>query len=357
MDKLYPILTIDQMCDGFDDFLHSDRQVFYAGSIIGCELLKYISALAKTYSVTDRILIIEGCQDYICLMGGPAMYVYYEDLYDIKAIPDKEIDVFKKSWNPITYTTKAELDLRRVTGIRLIIIRHANLIPDDVLNDIKANTNCKIVIMFDPYEIDGERFAGYGTIVDSLTKQSPLIGYTRHIVGATNLGIDNRIRGGVDKVRLSKRSYGRIDNSQHICNDPEIVSEIKNKQISNTIRKNQKFLVTDDRHINGADNVINPTAITRNSLVTLISNNRISPKFVMHNSKFVYGMTVTYDQQHLFEKSDVTVTAGNILSIKEASYHRFKDITYIHNKNIPMSLREKYTLLKNSLNVKIVEMG
>ena len=91
MDKLYPILTIDQMCDGFDDFLHSDRQVFYAGSIIGCELLKYISALAKTYSVTDRILIIEGCQDYICLMGGPAMYVYYEDLYEIKAIPDKEI--------------------------------------------------------------------------------------------------------------------------------------------------------------------------------------------------------------------------------------------------------------------------
>ena len=57
------------------------------------------------------------------------------------------------------------------------------------------------------------------------------------------------------------------------------------------------------------------------------------------------------------EYADVLIIAGNILSIKEASYHRFKDITYIHNKNIPMSLREKYTLLKNSLNVKIVEMG
>jgi hypothetical protein len=103
-------------------------------------------------------------------------------------------------------------------------VNHAELIPRDYLNALRKTFAGRILFIVDPLDANGIYYNGIPTIVDSLTKQSPLIALARSLYNIDTRAVDRKVKGSFKEIKVSKRSVGKIDINQYITNDDLILS-------------------------------------------------------------------------------------------------------------------------------------
>mgnify|MGYP003291878928 CR=1 FL=1 len=345
----YNIYEIDQMITLLDEFAYNDDLELTVCGMVGTDIFKYVmDSINGVYSF-DRILIIDGCQDGLEILKKQIPnYMYYLDLFT-NSIVDKPVSY--NPWLPKIMNPEVEITLSfnedMLLHYSVIVINNAELIPIDKLNMIRKACHVKRIIIADPFGINGEIFSDRPTLIDSLHKVSLIEAYVRVMYNVESRGIDKKVPCKIiENKKPSKRSIGRIDNTQYITNDKSLCEMIQSKQLKNTFRKNQSVLIDDDK----IDVIRTDTGfkcIGRNSMC--IINSTSQNNFVMLRplySKTIFKTYISYDKSSL---SVMKVSPANILMINDAQYHHYKNTHILIGDN--MSIREQYTMFKNSTNV------
>jgi hypothetical protein len=103
------------MLDYLDDFVDGDVKETLVGGIAGTEINKFAIEAATKHHDFKKVLVIEGCQDYIGILKNP-----------IDNVNTGQISVLKRSWNHsylLIYGNQRlnNLTQYQVTGINLIL--------------------------------------------------------------------------------------------------------------------------------------------------------------------------------------------------------------------------------------------
>lgn len=375
------IYELNQMIDYLDDFFESSHRVTMVGGIVGTPIEKFVLDAALKTTPFSKILVLNGCQDYIGFMKERLDNVlFYADIL-VSEILDSYIPV--DVWKPSMYAPTTEyarrLNMDLLSYYDIIVVFNAHIVPNDVIGSLNKNFGGKIVYVVDPLEttsISGivdnvyrhTRF-NVPTIVDSLTKLSPIMAMARNVFGFETRAIDRRIDGTVTQVsKINKRVIGKIDNCQYITNDFQLFEDVQRKQINSGLRRNQKLIVS-----NGTD--VFTTITTSGEMVSLVNgsmlvvsnaNTRPLMQMRIYNSRMVCGIDVKYkpDINHSYENPPlaicpqgvIDVTPGNIMTAYENDVisHRFDKVVLILDGKLDRP-SVKYSILKNTNNLIIVD--
>lgn len=345
------VIEISQMDDLLENFFSNGvGGNIVVGGMVGCDIFRQVMDMATTYSIFEKILIVEGCQDYIGLAKTKLInHIFYADAFtDVMVDSVIPYDPFKpKIMNPKP-EYRRQINKSMLAGYEVIVIKDAHLIPREFVDAFTLNYSGKICIIVDPFDIFGETFQGVPTIVDSLNKMSPILAMARSTYDVESRCIDRSVKGTVTETKLNKRSIGKIDDKQYITNDPYLCDMIRHKQLQSAFRKHQKLLVTDDKlNVNITDS-IRGTTLARNSLCVVESpSSRPMMKLRVYSSKIICGMDVSYLDNP--PDSYMRVKPANIMDIDESAYHRYNTSVLVCPEQITQ--RQKYSILKNSNNV------
>lgn len=354
------IIEIPEMIENLQDFACNDNeQLFYCGGIVGTDIFSYV-AKAATLSLgqNKQIMFIDGCQDIVCLHRKvPINYVYYRDLF-IDVITLSSTNTFSPNYDPVCqYVTKI-IDKNAFFGVDAIVINNAHLIEYEYLHEILKQVSCKVFIIADPFDVGGTPFTIYPTLIDSLSKQSWMTAYARNLYGIDSRAIDKRVKCGITKIKLARRSYGRMDSTQHITNNPTILKEVNDKQRETPFKKNQKFIITDRRSsvsYNGTGSQEGETGFHPGSIIILDNKTGEIPSFRLYNSQLYRQFSITYEQtSEVYAK--INVDPANMLSVEDAVFHRFRDTTFVLDPNEPLDIRYRYSLIKNTFFLRLIEI-
>lgn len=356
----YNIIEISEMIDQLQDFACNDEQIFYCGGIVGTEIFRYVTKAALlTLRKNKQIMFIDGCQDNVVIhrkKSFPINYVYYRDLFiDVLSLSTR--DTFSPQYDPVSYSVTKFLDKNKFFGIDAIIINNAQLMEYEYLQEILKSVNCKVFVISDPFDVGGLPFSVYPTLTDSLLKQTYITSYARHLYGVDSSAVDKRIKCGIVKIKLAKRSYGRMDSSQHVTNNSVILEEVNNRQIMLPFKKNQKFIITDDRSDVSYDIDLKEgvTNFHRGSLITLENRQGDAPTFRLHNSQLCRQMFITYKQTSEIY-AGTSVIPANMISVEDAVFHRFRDTTFVFDTDSPLDISSRYSIIKNTNFLKLIEI-
>lgn len=354
------IIEINQMIDYIDDFVNNgksqDRTII--GGIAGTNLCR--SAIESVMSIYDinKLCIIEGCQDYIGLDKEPIInHLFYGDIfYDVMCNPlnGENIDPFKPNMFNPKHSYAIGINMGMINNYDFMIINDAHLIPDHLLMIIDANYGGKILMVVDPYDIGGEKYSSVYTVNDTLYKISPMLALARsaYNVDTRSINIDKKFRGMLHETHITRRTIGKIDDKQYISNDILLCDIIRSKQLDSKIRKNHKMFVTSNKiNIRIDKNTNKRISLPYGSIVTIQSNavTRLYMKCRLYSSKTILDdIDVTYFNEE--SSSAIQVKPANILNINESHLHRYKHTVLVMDDE-PISDRQKYSILKNSLEV------
>lgn len=358
------IVELNEMIDYIEEFLENDYQATCVGGIVGTPIEKIVLETITAKIPWHKVLVIQGCQDYTGLMKKRLTNVLFwgDVIIEENVEPLRE----KSPWMPEIFSPQPEftkkVDASILVNYDIIVILNAHLIPMTYRYDISMNFAGKVVYIIDPFETDysveEDRDERTPVIVDSLNKLSPLQAMARAAVGFDTRAIDTKVRGTLTELnRINRRSIGKMDDKQYVTNDWDLYVEIQNKQKNSPFRKNQKVIIEDDIiDIMMDDNGLRKATLTRNSML-VIDNPNSNPlmKLRLYNSKIIYSADITYDFDNhgpLKRRGILNVRPANILRLHDVKYHRFNHIVFIMNDRLAPSF--KYTLLKNSNNVTII---
>ena len=158
------------------------------------------------------------------------------------------------------------------------------------------------------------------------------------------------------QIKLAKRSYGRMDMTQHITNNPVILKEVNDKQRNSPLKKNQKFIITDKRSsMSYKGNQPGESNFHTGTIMTLDNNTGDVPLFRMHNCQLVQRFNVTYEQTSKLY-AGTNVNPANMISVEDAVFHRFRDTTFVYDQNISLDIRYRYSLIKNTIFLRVIEI-
>lgn len=356
------IYEINQMIDHLDEFFKGSQKECIVGGIAGTQIEKFSLDSALQTTQFNKILVVNGCQDYIGLMKKPMQNVmFWGDLF-IEEMVDPLLPI--NPWKPRCLNPSAEYIKRINTQILsmydVVVVFNAHLIPNQMLRAISENFSGKIVYVVDPIERTGKSLMwelginDMPVVVDHLEKVSPMIALARSSIGFESRAIDYKVKGSLNEVsRINKRSVGKIDDKQYVTNNWELYHEVRQKQIDSPFRKNQKVEVVDDTIDVMIENGSRLATLTRGSML-VIHNANPSPlmRLRLYNSKIIYAADVTYASSVMKPKGAITVEPANIIMIENFSLHRYNHAVAILSHDL--SKNQRYSLLKNSNNVTIV---
>lgn len=346
------VIEIHQMFDYLEEFFNNDKHDIVVGGMCGSFIFKHVIDAALINYKLPRILVIEGCQDYIGLSNHDLNnHVYYADLFlDIMCDPLRSYDPFKpKILNPTPDYYK-QINIRMIENYDVIIINDTHLIPKEYVTSINSNFTGKICMIVDPYDIDAEMYCNVPTIVDSLNKLSSIIAMARSTFGVDTRAIDKSVKCSVNESKISRRSIGKIDDKQYFTNDPYLADIIRHRQLQSSFRKNQKLFVVSDKINTSVDTSQKPCALTKNSMCVIMSaSTRPLMKLRIYSSKIMYAGDVTYLDDPL--DNSIRVKPANILMMEESHFHKYKHSVLVLDG--PVTQRQKYSILKNSNNVTV----
>lgn len=331
------------------------------GGMTGSFVFKHaLDAATYSYSFSD-ILVIEGCQDYIGISRADiANFIYYADIF-VESYKNglTEHNPFKPNIMNPQYQSVKEINVALLNEYKVIIVNDAQLIPNVYLNAIANNFCGKLCIVADPFDIGGEMFTGYPTIVDSLYKLSPLTAMARSMYGVNTRSIEKSLSGTVKEAKINKRSIGKMDDKQYISNIPEVINTVREKQLNASFRNNYKVLVVSDKIHVCFDKESRSHNITKNSIL-VISNATAKPfmRFRIYNYlKTVSGVTISYDSYNesiIQNDTGIKVVPANIISIEDSVYHKYKNAVLIEGE--PINNRQRYSILKNCQSLTVSKM-
>lgn len=374
MNDFNNIIESNEMIDLLDDFLSDNNSMIKSstasklviGGMIGTNLMNDALNSALAYYSLNDILFIQGCQDYIDLLNEKNcqvynQYIYYAELFTEVMIDSiVQHDPFKpRILNP-TNEYKKIINTQILQNYSVIIINDTHLIPDAYLDTICQNFIGKIICIVDPFDVYGESYSNVPTVVDSFNKITPVNALARETYGIETRIINKKAKGVISTAKLGIRSIGKIDNKQYITKDPEIIDMVRHKQLRVPIRKNHKVFVTGNALYESlnSNSVMKHNVVTKNSMV-LVDTVQTKPLMklrIYSSSRTFYGDLVYIDEPFVRHQCNILCKPANILSVDESVFHRYKHTVLVSTDGSHFTLRERYSILKNSMNITIVKM-
>ena len=374
------IYEISHMIDLLEKFYDDgDKRVGLVAAIAGTQIDEYIFNAATKNTPFQKILILNGCQDYIAVMKEPLQNVKYwaDVLYPVPLESAIPVDPFQpKILNPPT-EWRSEVDKKMLSKFDSCVIFNAHLIPMMERDRIVEAFCGKVLLVIDPIEMysalyDMEKYVDPDltpTLVDTIDKVSPMIAMARATVGYETRNINKRAAGTLNQIsRINKRTIGKIDDKQYIVADYQLYEEITDRQISQQFKKNQKFLVKSPEHklIQMRDSNNNTTVtITHRSMIVLTNIYPVGNlmDFRLYNGKETILTTgARYDvrtpnpftKKLLNEDGKLVVHPANVLNLHDMIFHRYNHAVFVSSE-YTVRVAEKYSLLKNCNNLTVVD--
>ena len=359
------ILEISEMIDYLDGFVDGDLKETLVGGIAGTEINKFAIEAATKHHKFNKVLVVEGCQDYIGLMKTPLSNVkYWGDLFVEEVIePLVPFDPWKPSVaQPNSIPAYANrIDTELLSQYDMMVVFDTQIIPHSIQRSISETFSGQILWVYDPVEPGGSVFINQQrtpVVIDTLRKLSPILALARDAIGFETRAIDRKVKGSVvETSKMNKRSIGKIDDKQYISNDYTLISDIAEKQYTTPFRKNQRVLVTSTLVDMMTENGIRKNSIGYNSML-VIENPSSKPlmRLRLYNSKTYYFADLSYNNgprlRNLLRRDQILVRPANIISVEETKYHRYNHSVIV--LSYPLTREEKYSVLKNSNNVTVV---
>ena len=355
------IIELHEMIDLTNRFfLETSHKMLMLGGMVGSHPLSHVLDVATEIVRFDEILILEGCEDFCYIPKKPVPnYIPYAQVFvDLPVSGVLPYDTFEpKLWETSCPTIKA-IDQDYIRQYDVIIVNNAHLIDPSLINMIASTAKWKCILIGDPFDIGGEPFTNFPTIIDCLEKQSPIIGMARKLYGISTYAIDKKAPGNVTNGKVTRKGIGRLDGRTYVCNDPDIITQAQMQQYKHPFRKGLRFFVTDKRiHLIKEENTKETHHLAEHALLIMgrTNVNSVIPQaFQLHHSKQIIHCDIQYDKiKHFPNEWDyrVKVKPANILSIHDAKYHRYFNTVLVCNGEI--SKRELYSIMKNSVNLTI----
>lgn len=349
-------IGISEMIDRVEDFIDGGWKTdmnMTIGCIAGTSTFKNVlNACLKSVNF-DRILIIDGCRDYIGLLRKPIPnYLFYQDLFRSTPLPDmiELMDPMRVRYIYPRQGYQLNLIQRIFSGFNVMIINNAQLIPNEYMDMIKANFPGKLVMIVDPFEINTEHFSHVHYVTDSLTKQSSNIAYARSLYKVETRATDKKVRCSFEKIKMARRSIGKLDEKQYVTNSPAILEAIREKQYRSAFRRHMRFISKQPNILFEQDEAYMPLLIGPQTMFSVTSVTKLLLKLRIHSSKAQFWSSITYDQT----SSGLLVEPANIISLDQAVHHRFNNVVMVLGEE-PMTTRQWYTLLKIGNNISVVD--
>ena len=361
------VVEIPEMINLLEGFVTSYNHGIIVGGMVGSEIEKYVMDAALMVTDFSKILILNGCQDYIGLMKTSLPNVkYWGDIFFETTI-DSAIpsDAFKSYYTNPAFEYYKFINTKMIVNYEFIIFFNTHLVDPWVVQSIMDNFNGQVIFVCDPFEKQMEhyvRFTEQGDIpiiCDALRRVSPMIAMARAVYNQQSRSIDTRVSGNLTEIRrIQKKTIATktVSHRQYITTDHNLYTEMIEWQKELPIRKNQSFIVAKDAIKSIYDDYGNTlVTLTKNSMV-IAQDIEFQPyiKFRLFNSKSLYYCNISYESDlSLNRLFQVEVLPANILMLDDMKYHRFKQVTMIADR--PLTRAERYTLFKNSNNVSIVD--
>lgn len=323
------------------------------GGIAGTDIFQIAMDACMKYHPFCKILVVDGCQDYIGLLRKPVRnYIYYMDLFRSIRIPSIEQQLRPMHKFPMELKSGYQLSLvtSLIEGYDAMIINNAHLIPGVCLNALEQFFNGYILSIIDPLDFNGTDFNPIHTLYDSLRKQSPMIAMARSMFGIDTRAVDRKVRGELKKAKMGKRSIGKIDTNQYVTNSQMILNAIQEKQYHTPFRRNQKFIVASEELCMMNDQNGTPVVVGPGTMLSIMTVSKPLMKLRIHSStKQVYtSLSYRYTEKALYVKP------ANIIMLDEACHHRFQSVIVVLGDE-PMTNRLWYSLMKIANTITIVD--
>lgn len=366
------IVEINEMIDFLDDFLQSDRKITVVGGIAGTQIEKItVDRMTSVYDF-NKILIINGVQDYIYFMKKPLRNVkFWADIFVEDIIPPKEpINV----WAPKIYQPKPtkvpRIDTAFISQFDCMVVLNSQVLDWEIVDLLANDFGGRIVFVTDPVEhnaicVDSVvKLNDFPVIVDSMEKLSPIIALARNVIGFETRAIEHRVKCDYKIIpKINKRTVNKLDNTVYFTDDWVSLGDYNQKQIDSNFKKGQKVLVR-DRNINImlGENGVRKSTVAYGSLLT-IDDPRENPlmKHKIWNSKEIHACDVAYTTNPvMMKRCAVSVIPANVLSTCFIPYHRYDKTVFLRRYKDGCDVHRRvdrvlYTILKCSNNVTIVE--
>ena len=364
------------MIDSLEEFFDSNGHYMNVGGVAGTEIEKFVLDVATEKIDFSRILILNGCQDYIGLLKTPLTnYRFWSDAFISTISEEPNMYIRRDEWFPKIYKKQIsyvyKFDENLCNEYDVIIIYNSHLIPWTYAEKIIDSFCGKIVAITDPIESSLSYDPGFITgnslvITDTLVKTSPIIALARSIVGIETRSIDKNAKGTFTTIEsMSSRSIGKMDDKQYIASNIDLVKEIGRKQLSSTLKKDQKLFVSLPFSISEiiSDDKLCGNSIAYGSMLVVDNPNRrplMPMKMRLFNSKRKCYVDTIYESEESLglcnaytpKRGTVMVRPANILSVGNAAHHRYNNSIFILDDTTTSV--EKYTVLKNSINTTFV---
>jgi len=357
------IIEISEMIDHLDECIdgHIEKNPIVVGGIAGSGIEKLVlNAVIDKYDFS-KVLVVTGCQDYIGMVKKPLEnFMFYGDLFNLDMIdPITPFNPFvAKVFNPKPeYVNTVNKTLLR--NYEMIIIFKAHLIDCEYLNMITREFYGQIIHVIDPFDINGDDYLhalmtyDIPVVVDSLEKIRPIVAMARNVWGVETRSIEKKVRGSVTETnRINNRSVGKLDDKQYVTTDLQLAQMVTQRQLDSPFRKGQKFLVVNNGKIEPLTyDTSHHYSLAKNSML-IMEDAKSTPymKLRIYSSKIIYATDITYSDPP--ERGKLGVFPANIMSLKQSSYHRYNHTVLILTE--PLTQRQKYSILKNSINVSVI---
>lgn len=345
---------ISQMIDlietHFDQSIFTKRRELIVGGVVGTDIFDYAIQAVTMHYPFDRVLVVEGCQDYIGLLRKPVLnYRFYLDLFrTIPVYPQKGDFEFVYVPPKPDYIPRLEKSLFQ--GYDALVVNNAQLIPRLWLDAFTNYFPGQVLLIVDPLDKNGLQYQDVPTLTDSLSKQSPLNAYARSLFNIESRALDSKIKTVFKKIKMTKRSIGKIDSNQYVTNDDLILKSVRDKQYRARPRRNQKFMVMNEDVQFFTDKAGAPVTVGPGCLLSMASVTKPLYTLRIHSSSRLIHTDLSYRSPDRC----LYVKPANILSCDEAYHHRFLSLVVVLGEE-PMSTVEWYSLLKITNAIQIVE--
>lgn len=350
-------VTISQMIDLVEDFVDESewygRKTLTVGGIIGTSIFKnVINAVIKTKSF-EKILVIEGCNDYIGLLRNPIPnYVYYMELIRSIEVPNINHIINPSERNLIEPSPGYQYQITDTIfkHYQILILNNAHYIPAKFRDAFKSIFCGKVIEIVDPFDIYGTEFMNVPTLIDSLSRQTANIAFARSLYHYDTRSIDRKVKSNFTKIKMQRRSIGMIDDKQYVSNDPSVVEYIRDKQLRAQFRKSQKFIVKQQSCMLITDQDEQPHVIGQDMMFSIMVASKPLMKIRIHSSKTTAFTSLSYYEP----TTAIHVEPANILAVNEYALHRFNNVVVVLGAE-PITTREWYTFLKSGVNISITD--
>jgi uncharacterized ubiquitin-like protein YukD len=177
--------------------------------------------------------------------------------------------------------------------------------------------------------------------------------------------INKQAKGGVFNGKIRRSSIGSLQDRVYVTCDKLLIDQVRAKQNMKQIKRNQKFIITDNRTLVALDDDKFRHHISYGDILvagTQSEHNARNPYRLYHSDKWMYlnlRRDVPTTSQFAIEGStahQMKAVPGNILDVDIAKRHKFGNVIFIQTDGFITDIRTMYMLMKNSVTLTVCKI-